>query len=100
MAGVDEVTGRTVSFTTPNVVGFVTERAGDLVAVSGACSHQGCLLRLNEAAERLDCPCHRTAFSAEGRLLFHQLDTAPPPLNRLQVRRNGDAVEVLLPEQA
>ena len=100
VAGLDEVTGRTVSFTTPNVVGFVTERAGDLVAVSGACSHQGCLLRLNEAAERLDCPCHRTAFSAEGRLLFHQLDTAPPPLARLQVRRNGDAVEVLLPEQA
>jgi Rieske Fe-S protein len=100
VAGVDEVTGRTVSFTTPNAVGFVTERAGDLVAVSGACSHQGCLLRLNEAAERLDCPCHRTAFSAEGRLLFHQLDTTPPPLPRLQVRRNGDAVEVLLPEQA
>jgi cytochrome b6-f complex iron-sulfur subunit len=100
VAGVDEVTGRTVSFTTPNVVGFVTERGGDLVAVSGACSHQGCLLRLNEAAERLDCPCHRTAFSAEGRLLFHQLDTVPPPLARLQVRRNGDAVEVLLPEQA
>jgi len=100
VAGVDEVTGRTVSFTTPGVVGFVTERAGDLVAVSGACSHQGCLLKLNEAAERLDCPCHRTAFSAEGRLLFHQLDTAPPPLARLQVRRNGDAVEVLLPQQA
>src|SRR5438132_4575682 len=100
VAGVDEVTGRTVSFTTPNVVGFVTERAGDLVAVSGACSHQGCLLRLNEAAERLDCPCHRTAFSAEGQLLFHQLESAPPPLARLQVRRNGDAVEVLLPQQA
>jgi Rieske Fe-S protein len=100
VAGVDDVTGRTVSFTTPNVVGFVTERAGALVAVSGACSHQGCLLKLNQAAERLDCPCHRTAFSAEGRLLFHQLDTAPPPLARLQVRRNGDAVEVLLPQQA
>jgi Rieske Fe-S protein len=100
VAGVDDVTGRTVSFTTPNVVGFVTERAGDLVAVSGACSHQGCLLKLNEAAERLDCPCHRTAFSGEGRVLFHQLDTAPSPLARLQVRRNGDAVEVLLPEQA
>jgi cytochrome b6-f complex iron-sulfur subunit len=98
VADVGQVTGRTVPFATPSVVGFVTERAGDLVAVSGACSHQGCLLRLNEAAARLDCPCHRTAFSSEGRLLFHQLDTAsPPPLARLQVRRNGDAIEVLLP---
>jgi len=100
VADVGQVTGRTVPFATPSVVGFVTERAGDLVAVSGACSHQGCLLRLNEAAERLDCPCHRTAFSSEGRLLFHQLETAPPPLARLQVRRNGDAIEVLLPQQA
>src|SRR5437588_9984806 len=100
VAGAGEVTGRTVPFATPNVVGFVTERAGDLVAVSGACSHQGCLLRLNEAAERLDCPCHRTAFSSEGRVLFHQLEAAPPALARLQVRRNGDAVEVLLPRQA
>src|SRR6266550_3130122 len=77
VAGVSEVTDRTVRFATPSVVGFVTDQAGDLVAVSGACSHQGCLLRLNAAAERLDCPCHRTAFSSEGRLLFHQLDTAP-----------------------
>jgi Rieske Fe-S protein len=100
VAGAGEVAGRTVPFTTPGVVGFVTERAGDLVAVSGVCSHQGCLLRLNDAAERLDCPCHRTAFSSEGRVLFHQLEAAPPSLARLQVRRNGDAVEVLLPKQA
>jgi Rieske Fe-S protein len=100
IAGAGDVAGRTVSFAKPGVVGFVTERSGDLVAVTGACSHQGCLLRLNEAADRLDCPCHRTAFSAQGQVLFHQLDSAPAPLARLQVRRNGDAVEVLLPEQA
>jgi cytochrome b6-f complex iron-sulfur subunit len=100
VAGAGDVAGRTVPFAQPGVVGFVTEQAGDLVAVTGACSHQGCLLRLNEAAERLDCPCHRTAFSAQGKVLFHQLETAPAPLARLQVRRNGEAVEVLLPEQA
>ncbi|HKN39575.1 MAG TPA: Rieske (2Fe-2S) protein [Acidimicrobiia bacterium] len=98
VAGADEVTRRTVSFTTSHVVGFVTERAGcDLVAVSGACSHQGCLLKLNETEKRLDCPCHRTSFSSEGRVLFHQLPAAPSSLARLQVRRNGDAIEVLLP---
>jgi Rieske Fe-S protein len=100
VAGAGELAGRTIPFARPGVVGFVTDQAGDLVAVTGACSHQGCLLRLNEAAERLDCPCHRTAFSAEGKVLFHQLEMAPAPLARLQVRRNGDAVEVLLPEQA
>ena len=98
IAGAGDVTGRTVPFATESVAGFVTERGGDLVAVSGACTHQGCLLRLNEAADRLDCPCHRTAFDADGRLLFHQLAAAPRPLPRLQVRRRGDDVEVLLPE--
>ena len=97
VAGADEATGRTVSFTTPHLVGFVTERAGDLIAVSGACSHQGCLLKLNETEKRFDCPCHRTSFSSDGRVLFHQLPAAPPSLARLQVRRNGDAIEVLLP---
>jgi len=98
IAGTGEVAGRTVRFATNTMAGFVSERDGDLVAVSGACTHQGCLLRLNDDAGRLDCPCHRTAFDPNGRVLFHQLAAAPRPLPRLQVRRNGDDVEVLLPQ--
>ncbi|MCA1842264.1 MAG: Rieske (2Fe-2S) protein [Actinobacteria bacterium] len=98
IAGAGDVGGRTVRFTTGSMAGFVSERDGDLVAVSGACTHQGCLLRLNDDAGRLDCPCHRTAFDPNGRVLFHQLAAAPRPLPRLQVRRNGDDVEVLLPQ--
>ena len=98
IARAGDVDGRTVRFATGSMAGFVSERNGDLVAVSGACTHQGCLLRLNDAAGRLDCPCHRTAFDPEGRVLFHQLAAAPRPLPRLQVRRNGDDVEVLLPQ--
>ena len=97
VAGAGDVDGRTVRFTTGAMAGFVTDRGGDLVAVSGACTHQGCLLRLNDDAGRLDCPCHRTAFDPTGRVLFHQLASAPRPLPRLQVRRNGEDVEVLLP---
>jgi len=98
VAGAGDVAGGPVRFTTGSMAGFVSDRNGELVAVSGACTHQGCLLRLNDTAGRLDCPCHRTAFDPEGRVLFHQLAAAPRPLPRLQVRRNGDDVEVLLPE--
>jgi len=98
VAGAGDLAGGTARFATGSVAGFVSDRGGELVAVSGACTHQGCLLRLNEEAGRLDCPCHRTAFDAEGQVLFHQLAAAPRPLPRLQVRRNGDDVEVLLPE--
>src|SRR5581483_8204971 len=64
-------------FSTSTVVGFVSQEGNDLRAVSGACTHQGCLLRLNVDAGRLDCPCHRTAFALDGKTLFHQLAAAP-----------------------
>jgi Rieske Fe-S protein len=89
--------GATKRFATATLVGFVKDEGGALAAVSGACTHQGCLLQLNQPAGRLDCPCHRTAFSTDGHLLFSQLSPAPAPLPRLQVRRAGDQIEVLLP---
>jgi len=92
--------GGTRPFTTPGVVGFVsTTTGGEPLAVSGACTHRGCLLRLNADAGRLDCPCHRTAFALDGRTLFHQLPAEPPPLPRLRARRTGDQIEVFVPTE-
>jgi cytochrome b6-f complex iron-sulfur subunit len=87
-------------FTTASVVGFVTEHEGNLVAVSGACTHLGCLLQPNPPAGRLDCPCHRTSFGYDGRVLFSQLDTRPAPLPRIQARQHNGAVEVFVPGEA
>jgi len=84
-------------FATPAVVGFVTGTDAGVVAVSAACTHLGCTLQPNDSARRLDCPCHRTAFGYDGRLLFSQLDTPPAPLTRLEVRRRAGGVEVLVP---
>ena len=86
-------------FSTPTVVGFVSAEGNDVRAVSGACTHQGCLLRLNADAGRLDCPCHRTAFGLDGQTLFHQLAAAPAPLPRLRARRTGDQIEVFVPTE-
>ena len=95
----DVAGGRVKRFATESTVGFVSERAGTLSAVSGACTHQGCLLRLNEAAGRLDCPCHRTAFGVDGKLMFSQLDTLPAPLPPIQVRSHDGLVEAFLPRE-
>jgi Rieske Fe-S protein len=86
-----------VRFETPTTVGFVSSDGTDLVAVSGACTHQGCLLQNDPDAGRLDCPCHRTAFSYGGTVIFSQLAPQPVPLPRLSVRTAGDGVEVFLP---
>jgi Rieske Fe-S protein len=84
-------------FDASGVIGYVSVTDAGTVAVSAACTHQGCILQHNAEARRLDCPCHRTAFSVEGDLLFSQLPTPPRPLTRLQVRRRDGSIEVLLP---
>jgi cytochrome b6-f complex iron-sulfur subunit len=93
----DLASGAPQRFSTPALVGFVTATDAGVVAVSAACTHLGCILQPNDVARRFDCPCHRTAFGHDGRLLFSQLDAAPPPLTRLEVRRQGGNVEVLVP---
>ena len=77
--------------------GFVSEHDGNLHAVSGVCTHMGCLLRVNAEAGRLDCPCHGTAFDLDGTVVFSQLTPAPPSLVKIGVRRTGDRIEVLVP---
>jgi len=88
--------GATQRFDAGGVIGFVSATDAGVVAVSAACTHQGCILQQNLAAGRLDCPCHRTAFGVDGRLLFSQLATQPAPLTRLQTRRRDGNVEVLV----
>jgi cytochrome b6-f complex iron-sulfur subunit len=98
-AASDVAGGQVKRFATATTVGFVAEHGGTLSAVSGACTHQGCLLRLNEAAGRLDCPCHRTAFGLDGRLMFSQLETLPAALPQIQVRSRDGQVEAFLPHE-
>ena len=90
-------TGTARRFEAPGVIGFVSTDAHGVTAVSGACTHLDCLLRQNTSAERLDCPCHRTAFGYDGRLLFSELATPPAPLPRLRTREQDGRVEVFVP---
>jgi len=88
---------RLTAFKTEDVVGFIVNEGGTLRATSGVCTHQGCLLKANEAASRFDCPCHGAAFSLDGRVLFHQFEGQLAPLPTLEVRQTGNDVQVLLP---
>jgi nitrite reductase/ring-hydroxylating ferredoxin subunit len=86
--------GQVARFSTVSNVGFVVNDNGNLSAISGVCTHQGCLLRLNEAAARLDCPCHRASFSLQGDVLHQQFRQPLPPLPHIQVRENNGQIEV------
>jgi nitrite reductase/ring-hydroxylating ferredoxin subunit len=86
--------GQVARFSTVSNVGFVVNDNGNLSAISGVCTHQGCLLRLNEAAGRLDCPCHRASFSLQGDVLHQQFKQPLAPLPHIQVRENNGQIEV------
>lgn len=98
VASVDGIdANRVTPFLRNDVTGFVVNEGGTLRALSGICTHQGCVLRANVAAARLDCPCHRAAFSLDGTVKFHEFAGSLKPLPTLQVRRAGNNVQVLLP---
>jgi nitrite reductase/ring-hydroxylating ferredoxin subunit len=96
----DLASGASQRFATADAVGFVTAHEGQLMAVSGACTHMGCLLRANAPAGRLDCPCHRTSFAPDGAILFSQLATHPAPLPTYRIREREGVVEVFVPTEA
>jgi len=98
-AGSEVANGKVVRFATTSAVGFVSRDGEQLRAVSGTCSHQGCLLALNQAAGRLDCPCHGVSFTPSGEVLHQRLPQVLPSLPRLPVSERGGRVEVYLPPQ-
>jgi nitrite reductase/ring-hydroxylating ferredoxin subunit len=86
--------GQAVRFSTGSVEGFVVNRGGRFHAVSAVCTHLGCILQAGGGG-RLTCPCHRTAFSADGRVLVHELPRRPAPLPSIRTRVRDGQVEVL-----
>jgi cytochrome b6-f complex iron-sulfur subunit len=89
--------GDVTHFTTASAVGFVVNDAGRVSAVSGVCTHQGCLLRHNQTENRLECPCHRAAFSLNGDVLYHTFPQPLAPLPHLRVRQRDGQIEVYTP---
>jgi cytochrome b6-f complex iron-sulfur subunit len=96
-ASTDLPDGGVRGFDVDGVTGFVRRDGGQVAAVSGICTHQGCALRLDAPARVLRCPCHRTSFTVNGTLVSHQLPTPPRALPALSVREAEGGIEVLAP---
>lgn len=82
-------------FSSPSIVGYVRHTASGFSALSGVCTHMGCLLQWNGGARTFDCPCHGGRFtedgaSAPGSAVIYK------PLPALKTKIDGDQVWVLV----
>jgi Rieske Fe-S protein len=93
-------------FTTDTIVGYVLRDDGDngdlkkgqIIALSAACTHMGCLVRWHASDRTFHCPCHGGLFTENGfvdkrsNLLGHL-----SPLPRLETKVEGGTVYVRVP---
>ena len=88
--------GHAMTVSTGAVDAIVVNESGHISAVSGTCTHLGCKLQPDEVDQRLSCPCHMTAFSWSGKVLFYRLKKAPPDLPRIDSRVRDGQIELFV----
>ena len=89
--------GTVRAFTAGPVTGFVHRVGGELRAVSGTCTHQGCRLALADQSSRLACPCHGATFALDGTVLSHRFPVPLAALPQIHVREADGSIQVYAP---
>ena len=88
--------GHAMPVSTGSVDAVVVNDGGNISAVSGICTHLGCKLQPDDANRKLNCPCHQTAFSWSGKVLYYKLKTAPATLPQIPARVNDGQIELFV----
>ena len=79
--------GRTVT----KKIFIVNTHTADLFALSGVCTHLGCLVRWDRRARRFQCPCHQGQYNLSGEVVA---GPPPAPLQRMMLKIDNDRVLV------
>lgn len=92
----DVPSGHATQVSTANLDAVIINDGGTISAVSGVCTHLGCKLQPDDANRKLNCPCHQTAFSWSGKVLYYRLKSAPASLPKIPSRVNNGQVELYI----
>ena len=88
--------GHAMPVSTATLDAVIINDGGTFTAVSGVCTHLGCKLQPDDENRKLNCPCHQTAFSWSGKVLYYRLQAAPANLPRIPSRVNNGQVELYI----
>jgi Rieske Fe-S protein len=102
VATVAALGGRAVSFFLNGIIGYVIHDTSSqqIIAMSAACTHMGCIVEWQDADRRFHCPCHGAMFTADGQGVNHSgYRYYLPPLPRLNARIRDGKVEVEVPKK-
>jgi cytochrome b6-f complex iron-sulfur subunit len=92
--------GQVKRFETDFVIGFIRHTSAGFSALSGTCTHMGCLLLWNDRDHTFDCPCHGGRFTEQGNSSPDSPFTYKPlPPIRAKVENGQVLVYVIPPQQ-
>lgn len=70
---------------------------GQIVAMSAACTHKGCIVEWSSSDRKFHCPCHGGIFSEDGGIDRSSSTPYLSPLPRLDVRVDNGQIYVRMP---
>jgi cytochrome b6-f complex iron-sulfur subunit len=95
VAAVDEVpVGRPMRFSAGAIEGYVVNHGDRFQAISAVCTHMPCTLRVDSAAQALECPCHGAWFGLDGAPMQSSYPYALSPLPTVRSRVVDGRVQV------
>jgi Rieske Fe-S protein len=70
----DQIGENALRFATDTIIGYVIrsdgdegEKAGEIIAMSAACTHMGCIVQWQSSDHQFHCPCHNGLFTEYGK---------------------------------
>uniref|UniRef100_UPI0025AA31ED Cytochrome b6-f complex iron-sulfur subunit n=1 Tax=Chlorobaculum tepidum TaxID=1097 RepID=UPI0025AA31ED len=88
-------TGKIYQFNDDKVI--VVNHGGSLTAVSAICTHLGCLVHWDEAADMIACPCHGAKYTQDGKIIS---GPQPLPLKQYKVKIEDGKIVVSIAKLA
>lgn len=92
-----------VRFASDTLIGYViressTTQDEQIVALSAACTHMGCIVQWQDADRRFHCPCHSALFAEDGAHVRIHYALTLPSLPRLNTKIEDGKVYVEVPQ--